>query len=82
MTHHDTLQRYKAMTNAERAEITCRLIRENWPAMFQGSPEVVARRFERINTENHARNVNMLTAIAKSRLPTTPLPEGGRGDVS
>lgn len=88
MTHDETLQRYKAMTNSERAAISCRLIRENWPALFQGPPEVVARRFERINAENDERNRNMLTAIARIRVPEAssenhsplaPLPEGERG---
>lgn len=77
------------MTNAERAAISCRLIRENWPALFQGPPEVVARRFERINAENDARNRNMLKAIARTRvpaassenpLPPAPLPQRERGE--
>ncbi len=68
MTHDETLQRYKAMTNAERTAISCRLMRENWPALFKGPPDVVARRFERINANNDERNRNMLTAIARTRI--------------
>jgi len=68
MTHDETLERYRRMTNAERAAVTCRLIRENWPALFQGPPDVVARRFERMSRENDARNRNMLEAIARTKL--------------
>jgi hypothetical protein len=64
MTHDETLERYRRMTNAERAAVTCRMIRENWPALFHGPADVVARRFERINAENDARNRNMLRAMA------------------
>jgi hypothetical protein len=67
MTHPETLQRYRRMTNQERAEITCRLIRDNWPALFQGPPEVVDRRFERLRQENDRRNRNMLTAMARTK---------------
>lgn len=88
MTHEETLKRYKAMTNAERAAISCQLIRENWRALLQGPKEVVARRIERINAENDARNRNMLEAIARTRMPaassetpSSPVPnsEGERG---
>lgn len=88
MTHEETLKRYKAMTNAERSAISCQLIRENWRALLQGPKEVVARRIERINAENDARNRNMLEAIARTRVPaesnetsspSDPLPEGEKG---
>jgi hypothetical protein len=69
MTHAETLERYRRMTNAERAAVTCRLIRENWPALFQGPADVVGRRFDRLNRENDARNRNMLTAIARTKAP-------------
>ena len=70
MTHDETLQRYKAMTNAERAAISCQLIRENWRALLIGPKDLVDRRFERINAENDARNRNMLEAMARTRLPS------------
>jgi hypothetical protein len=63
MTHDETLQRCKAMANAERAAISCQLIRKNWGALVLGPKKVVDRRFERINAENDARNRNTLTAI-------------------
>jgi hypothetical protein len=35
--------------------------------LLAGPPDVVARRFELIRQENDARNLNMLTAIARTK---------------
>ncbi len=66
MLSHETLERYRRMTGAERLQITLQMIRDNTPAMLEGSPEIVVRRFERLRRENDARNRNMLTAIART----------------
>lgn len=67
MLSRETLERYRRMTNAERLELTFEMIRDNLPALFEGSSEVVDRRFELLRRENDARNANMLAAIARTR---------------
>ncbi|MCX7423768.1 MAG: hypothetical protein NT013_30110 [Planctomycetia bacterium] len=72
MLSHETLERYRQMTGAERLQITLQMIRDNTPALLEGAPEIVARRFERLRRENDARNKNMLTAIARTLKPPAP----------
>ena len=67
MLSRETLEAYRRMTTEERLRITLEMIRENTPYLLHGSPELVARRFARIQQENDARNKNMLTAIARTR---------------
>ncbi|TVS19937.1 MAG: hypothetical protein EA424_06540 [Planctomycetaceae bacterium] len=67
MLSPETLEAYRRMTPGQRLKITMEMIRENTPYLLRGSPEVVARRFERLRQENDARNRNMLTAIARTR---------------
>ena len=66
MLSRETLERYRGMTGAERLQLTLQMIRDNTPALLEGSPEDVARRFERLRRENDARNQNMLKAIART----------------
>ncbi len=66
MLSQDTLKRYRQMSVDERWQLTLNMIRDNMPALLEGSPELVARRFERLRRENDARNRNMLTAIART----------------
>ena len=67
MLSQETLEAYRRMTPGQRLKITVEMIRENTPYLLRGSPEVVARRFERLRQEHDARNVNMLTAIARTK---------------
>ncbi len=67
MLSQETLEAYRRMTPGQRLKITMEMIRENTPYLLRGSPDVVARRFERLRQENDARNHNMLTAIARTR---------------
>lgn len=67
MLSRETLEAYRRMTVAERAELVFRACREHWPAMLEGPPEVIARRFELLRRENDARNKNMREWIARSR---------------
>jgi hypothetical protein len=67
MLSQETLEAYRRMTPGQRLKITVEMIRENTPYLLRGSPEVVARRFERLRQENDARNFNMLTAIARTK---------------
>ena len=63
----ETLERYRRMTTSERASVVVQSMRENWPAMFEGSDEKVARRFELLRRQNDERNRNMLEALARTR---------------
>ena len=69
MLSRETLERYRHMTGAERLQLTLQMIRDNTPALLEGSSEIVARRFERLRRENDARNKNMLSAIARTLKP-------------
>jgi hypothetical protein len=51
----------------ERIKLAMRMMDEGLGYLLEGSPEVVKRRFELLRIENDARNVNMLTAIARTR---------------
>jgi len=61
----ETLERYRRMTTSERAALVVQSMRENWPAMFEGSEEKVGRRFELLRRQNDERNRNMLEALAR-----------------
>lgn len=67
MLSQETIERYRRMTPGERLEITIKMIEENEPALLEGPPEVVRRRFELLRRENDLRNANMLKALARSK---------------
>lgn len=67
MLSKETLERYRRMTTSERAAIVVQSMRENWPAMFEGSDEKVARRFELLRRQNDERNRNILEGLARTR---------------
>jgi len=67
MLSRETLEEYRRMTPGQRLDLTLRMIRENEPHLFQGSPEIVQRRFELLRRQNDARNRAMLEAIARSK---------------
>lgn len=67
MLSPETLEMYRRMTPGERLKLTLEMIRENTPFLFKGTPEQVARRFERMRQNNDERNRRMLTAIARTR---------------
>ncbi|MEI6256940.1 MAG: hypothetical protein WCQ77_09890 [Planctomycetota bacterium] len=67
MLSQETLESYRKMTPGERLELALRMTDENIPALFDGSPALVDRRFELLKRENDQRNHNMLTAIARTR---------------
>ncbi|MFN0052958.1 MAG: hypothetical protein ACKV0T_12290 [Planctomycetales bacterium] len=66
MLSRETLERYRQMTSAERFELTLQMIHDSLPALFEGPPEVVDRRFELLRRENDLRNRNMLEGIART----------------
>ena len=68
MLSKETLETSRRMTPGERLALALRMTQENIPALFEGSPEVVRRRFEMLARENDERNHNMLTAIARTKV--------------
>jgi hypothetical protein len=66
MLSPETLERYRRMSDEERFELTLKMIHDSLPALFEGPPEVVSRRFELLRRENDLRNRNMLDALARS----------------
>ncbi len=67
MLSPETLEHYRRMSIPERIKLALRMMDEGLGYLREGSPEVVKRRFELLRRENDARNVNMLTAIARTR---------------
>jgi hypothetical protein len=56
MTSPETIEAFRRMTPGERLKLTIQAIREATPYLFEGPPEVVARRFQRLRDEKNARN--------------------------
>lgn len=70
MLSRETLEEYRRMTNAERLQLTWKMIDESIPYLLRGTPEQVDRRFELLRRENDERNRRILTALARTREPT------------
>ena len=58
---------YRRMTPSQRPKLSLEMTRKYTRRLLAGPPDVVARRFELIRQENDARNLNMLTAIARTK---------------
>lgn len=69
MLSPETLESYRRMTLGERLRLTLELQEQSEKYMLVGGIDVVRRKFELLHRENDARNVNMLTAIARTKLP-------------
>jgi hypothetical protein len=69
MLSQETLERYRRMTPGQRLELALRMTEQALPALLEGSPAVVARRFEMLARENDERNRNILAAIARTKAP-------------
>ncbi len=69
MLSREALEEYRRMTDSQRLQLTLQMIRESTPALLQGPPEVVDRRFELLRRQNDERNLRMLTGIARTRKP-------------
>ena len=67
MLSPETLEYYRRMSIPERIKLALRMMDEGMSYLLEGSPDVVKRRFELLRRENDARNVNMLTSIARTR---------------
>ena len=55
------------MTTAERLRMTLEMMRAATPALLQGTPEQVERRFQLLRMQNDERNRRMLEGIARTR---------------
>lgn len=67
MLSQETLDAYRRMTPGERLAIALEMTQANLPALLEGTPSVVARRFELLRRENDLRNEAMRRAIARTR---------------
>lgn len=67
MLHPETLEAYRKMTPSERLSLTFKMVRDNTPMLFCGTPEQIKRKFELLRRENEARNRGMLEGIARSK---------------
>ena len=67
MLSQETLDAYRRMTPGERLAIALEMTQANLPALLEGTPSVVARRFELIRRENDLRNEAIRRAISLTR---------------
>jgi hypothetical protein len=66
MLSKETLEEYRRMTTSQRLKLVLEMIRENTPALLEGPPEVVDRRFELLRRQNDERNRRMLAGFART----------------
>ena len=67
MLSPETLEQYRRMTPSERLAQTILSMEGIDRALLAGTAQQVERKFQLLRRENDLRNINMLTAIAKSR---------------
>ena len=67
MLSPETLEQYRRMTPSERLAQTILSMEGIDRALLAGTAQQVDRKFQLLRRENDLRNINMLTAIAKSR---------------
>lgn len=67
MLSRETLDAYRRMTPGERLAIALEMTQANLPALLEGTPSVVARRFELLRRENDLRNEAIRRAISRTR---------------
>ncbi len=67
MLSQETLDAYRRMTPGERLTIALEMTQANLPALLEGTPSVVARRFELLRRENDLRNEAIRRAISLTR---------------
>lgn len=74
MLSEETLNRYRQMPRGERFALVLRMMKENFPAMYEGKPEVVRRRFELLRRQNDERNKCLLEGLAQTLQGTNERP--------
>jgi hypothetical protein len=67
MLSQETLDAYRRMTPGERLAIALQMTQANLSALLEGTPSVVARRFELLRRENDLRNEAIRRAISRTR---------------
>ena len=67
MLSQETLDAYRRMTPGERLAIALQMTQANLPALLEGTPSVIARRFELLRRENDLRNEAIRRAISRTR---------------
>ncbi|MEN9667200.1 MAG: hypothetical protein RLZZ326_3563 [Planctomycetota bacterium] len=67
MLSQETLDAYRRMTPGERLAIALEMTQANLSALLEGTPSVVARRFELLRRENDLRNEAIRRAISLTR---------------
>lgn len=65
MLSPETIEQYRRMTISERLALVMESCDKHCPALYEGPPEVVARRLELLRRENDLRNENLLAAFAR-----------------
>lgn len=69
MLSPETLETYRRMTPGERLRLTFDLMQGIETSLRSGTTEQIDRKFELMRKENDLRNLNMLTAIARTKMP-------------
>jgi len=67
MLSQETLDAYRLLPPGERLAIALEMTQANLPALLEGTPSVVARRFELLRRENDLRNEAIRRAISRTR---------------
>lgn len=58
------------MSLGERLALVLKMIQEQTPGLFEGSPEIVARRFELLRRQNDERNDSLRHGLAAAQAHT------------
>ena len=66
MLSKETLESYRRMTPSERLALTVFLCRNAWKSLTEGDPNVVSRRFLRLEMENQLRNERMVAGMVRT----------------
>ena len=75
MLSRETLESYRRMTPSQRLQLTIDLSRSAWQALSEGSPEIVARRFLRLEQENDLRNMRISEGLRRAERRIEPVSE-------
>ncbi len=67
MLSKEALDCYRRMTLSQRLKLVLEMTRDNTSALFNGPPELVARRFELLEKQNNERNAGLLEVFARAK---------------
>lgn len=66
MLSQETLDRYRRMPRGEKLAFVLKMMREQTPYLFHGTPEVVKRRFELLRRQNDEASRALLEGLGKA----------------